>query len=78
MIAGNTLNSKTVSIVPADLNALVYWSAKKLSDFYRDMDVTVKTKEYENNAEQWKDGVTEVPTRSYGGHRLVAIIRYVK
>ncbi|XP_016656229.1 trehalase-like, partial [Acyrthosiphon pisum] len=43
---GNTLNSKTSSIVPADLYALLR--------------------------------VTDVPTRSYGGRRLVARLQYVK
>jgi len=34
------------------------------------MNVIVKAEEYENNADQWKDAVTEVPTRSYGGRRV--------
>jgi len=47
-----------------DLSALVHRSAKKLSDFYLDINIIVKAEDYENNAEQWKDAVMEVPTRS--------------
>lgn len=60
MIAGSILNTKTRSIVPVDLNSLVYWNAKILSDFYRDINFTIKAEEYENISLQWRDAVTAV------------------
>jgi len=60
MIAGNILNTKTRSIVPVELNALMYWSAKILSHFYRKVNNTVKAEQYESIALQWRDAVTAV------------------
>lgn len=60
MIAGNITNLKTRSIIPVDLNALVYWGADILSDFYRHMNVSDKAQEYETIANQWRDAVTAV------------------
>ncbi|KAL4103583.1 hypothetical protein QTP88_018944 [Uroleucon formosanum] len=57
---GSILNTKTRSIVPVDLNSLVYWNAKILSDFYRDINFTIKAEEYENISLQWRDAVTAV------------------
>lgn len=60
MISGNILNVKTKSIVPVDLNSLVYWGAAILSEFYRDINISVKADEYSTIADQWKDAVTAV------------------
>jgi len=60
MIAGKLKNSKTRSIVPVDLNSLVYWNAKLLSDFYRKINNTIKASEYEIISLQWKEAVAEV------------------
>lgn len=60
MIAGNITNTKTRSIVPVELNALMFWNAKILSDFYREMNNTVKALKYENISLEWNEAVTAV------------------
>jgi len=60
MIAGNLTNLKTRFIIPVDLNALVYWNAKILSDFYRELNVSDKALKYENIANKWIEAVTAV------------------
>jgi len=60
MISGNLTNIKTSSIVPVDLNALIYWNAKILSDFYRDLNVSSKAKEYDIIGNHWRDAVMAV------------------
>ncbi|CAI6373107.1 unnamed protein product [Macrosiphum euphorbiae] len=57
---GKLVNSKTRSIVPVDLNSIVYWNAKLLSDFYRKINNTIKASEYEIVSLQWKEALTEV------------------
>ncbi|XP_060876009.1 trehalase-like [Metopolophium dirhodum] len=57
---GNLLNTKTRSIIPVELNSIVYWNAKILSDFYREMNNTVKASIYEKISLQWIDAVTAV------------------
>ncbi|XP_022174955.1 trehalase isoform X4 [Myzus persicae] len=57
---GNLTNLKTQSIIPVDLNALVYWNAKILSDFYRELNVSDKALKYENIANKWIEAVTAV------------------
>ncbi|CAI6359608.1 unnamed protein product [Macrosiphum euphorbiae] len=60
MIAGNITHTKTRSIVPVELNALIFWNAKILSDFYRELNNTIKALEYEVIATEWKDAVNAV------------------
>lgn len=60
MITGNLTNLKTRFIIPVDLNALVYWNAKILSDFYRELNVSDKALKYENIANKWIEAVTAV------------------
>jgi len=60
MFVGTILNTKTRSIVPVELNALIYWNAKILSDFYKEMNNTDKALEYETISLQWRDAVTAV------------------
>ncbi|XP_025410177.1 trehalase-like isoform X2 [Sipha flava] len=57
---GNLTNLKTRSIIPVDLNALVYWNAKILSQFYKDLNVPDKALRYENIAKKWIEAVTAV------------------
>jgi len=60
MIAGDLLNTKARSIVPVELNALMYYNAKVLSDLYKEMNNTIKASIYEEISLQWKDSVTAV------------------
>jgi len=60
MIAGNITNTHTSSIIPVELNALIYWGAKILSGFYREMNVFEKSQKYETIANQWRDSVTKI------------------
>ncbi|XP_029341666.1 trehalase-like [Acyrthosiphon pisum] len=57
---GDLINTKTRSIVPVELNALLYWNAKTLSDFYRVMNNTVKASMYESISLEWEEAVTAV------------------
>ncbi|XP_029342378.1 trehalase-like [Acyrthosiphon pisum] len=57
---GNLSDTKTRSIVPVELNALIYWNAKILSDFYREMNNTIKASIYENVSLEWEEAVTAV------------------
>ncbi|CAI6353958.1 unnamed protein product [Macrosiphum euphorbiae] len=57
---GNITHTKTRSIVPVELNALIFWNAKILSDFYRELNNTIKALEYEVIATEWKDAVNAV------------------
>ncbi|XP_029340944.1 trehalase-like [Acyrthosiphon pisum] len=59
-IAGGLLNTKTRSIIPVELNALLYWNAKILSDFYREMNNSVKALIYESISLEWEEAVTAV------------------
>jgi len=60
MIAGDITDTKARSIIPVELNALIYWNAKILSDFFRAMNNTAKALEYENIYLEWNDAVTAV------------------
>lgn len=60
MILGNLTNLKTRSIIPVDLNALVYWNAKLLSEFYRELNIPDKALKYENIGNKWIEAVTAV------------------
>lgn len=57
---GNITNLKTRSIVPVDLNAIIYWNADILAQFYRLLSMPKKAAEYEKIAETWLEAVTEV------------------
>jgi len=60
MISGNTINVITRSIIPVNLNALMYWEVKILRDFYQDMNDSIKAHKYENISNQWREAVTAV------------------
>lgn len=57
---GNLTNIKTRSIIPVDLNAIIYWNAVILSEFYQELNVPHKMLEYKNIAEEWMEAVTKV------------------
>jgi len=60
MIAGDLKNTRTRSIVPVELNSIIYWNAKILSDFYRKVNNTRKASIYEDISLQWQDAVTAI------------------
>lgn len=47
---GDLTKLKTRSIVPVELNAILYWNAKIIAEFYRDGGNTSKSDEYETKA----------------------------
>ncbi|XP_063218979.1 trehalase isoform X3 [Bacillus rossius redtenbacheri] len=57
---GNLTNLKVRSIIPVDLNAILYWNAKILSSFYHRIDMPDKAVEYMNVAQDWLQAVTDV------------------
>ncbi|CAI6353272.1 unnamed protein product [Macrosiphum euphorbiae] len=60
MIGGKFKDTKTRSIVPVELNALIFWNSKILSNFYRELNNTIKALEYEVIAMEWTNAVTAV------------------
>lgn len=58
--SGNLTNIKTRSIVPVDLNALLYWNAELLSEFYELLNDSEKASDYKNKAQTWLETVTNV------------------
>lgn len=50
---GNLTNIKTRSIVPVDLNAMIYWNADLLAQFNSMLGNTEKAKYFSDIAEQW-------------------------
>lgn len=57
---GNLTNIKTRSIVPVDLNAIIYWNAVILADFHDLLNNVEKAKMYRETAERWLEAVTAV------------------
>ncbi|KAF7271780.1 hypothetical protein GWI33_015383 [Rhynchophorus ferrugineus] len=57
---GNLTNIKTRSIVPVDLNAMIYWNAVLLSEFNLMFDNKEKAERYNEIAEQWIEATTAV------------------
>lgn len=47
---GTLKNLKTRSIVPVELNAILYWNANIIADFHRQLGNTAKVSEYEKHA----------------------------
>lgn len=58
--AGNLTNLKTRYIIPVDLNAILYWNAEILSDFYQQLGNYEKTVKYRLIAQEWLEAVTAV------------------
>ncbi|XP_037717006.1 trehalase isoform X2 [Drosophila subpulchrella] len=57
---GNLTNLCTSSIVPVDLNALLYWNAKLIAEFHSKAGNIKKVTEYETKAEKILQGIQEV------------------
>ncbi|KAF5294782.1 hypothetical protein FQA39_LY00266 [Lamprigera yunnana] len=57
---GNLTNINTRSIVPTDLNAILYWNAMLLSEFYQYLNNTEKAQKYASTANEWLEAVTAV------------------
>ncbi|XP_066997114.2 trehalase isoform X2 [Anabrus simplex] len=57
---GNITNMKIRSIIPVDLNAIIYWNAQILSEYFKMLGNIPKSTEYRGIAEQWLDAVTKV------------------
>nr|CAD7397869.1 unnamed protein product [Timema poppensis] len=57
---GNLTNLKTRYIIPVDLNAIIYWNAKYLSDFFSELGLPEKALEYMKYAEEWMESVNEI------------------
>lgn len=49
---GDLTNLKTRSIIPVELNAILYWNAKIIAEFYRVAGNQAKADEFEVNAEK--------------------------
>lgn len=59
-VSGNLTNLKTRSIIPVDLNAIIYRNAIILAEFCRHFNNVSSAEKYEKRAEEWKIAVTEV------------------
>ncbi|XP_060536907.1 trehalase isoform X2 [Cylas formicarius] len=57
---GNLTHIKTRSIVPVDLNAMIYWNAMLLSEFNALVGNAEKTKYYRDLAQEWMIATTAV------------------
>nr|AUX15124.1 membrane-bound trehalase [Sogatella furcifera] len=57
---GNLTNLKGSSIIPVELNAIMYWNAKLLEEFNRELGMSDKELKYRQIGEQWLDAVTTV------------------
>ncbi|EFA11183.1 trehalase isoform X1 [Tribolium castaneum] len=57
---GNLTNTKIRSIVPVDLNAMIYWNAVLLSEFNTLLGNLAKVQYYNNIAKEWMEAVTAV------------------
>ncbi|KAJ8955421.1 hypothetical protein NQ318_003519 [Aromia moschata] len=57
---GNLTNIKTRSIVPVDLNAMIYWNAKLLAEFNSLLGNSEKVAMYNDIAATWMKAVTAV------------------
>nr|ACV20872.1 membrane-bound trehalase [Nilaparvata lugens] len=57
---GNLTNLKGSSIIPVELNAIIYWNAKLLAEFNKELGMTDKQIKYTEIAEQWLEAVTKV------------------
>ncbi|KAJ8927243.1 hypothetical protein NQ314_020323 [Rhamnusium bicolor] len=57
---GNLTNIKTRSIIPVDLNSMIYWNAKLLAEFNLLFNNTEKAEKYNHIAVQWMKAVTAV------------------
>ncbi|XP_021931902.1 trehalase-like isoform X3 [Zootermopsis nevadensis] len=57
---GDLSNTMTQHIVPVELNAILYWNALLLSEFFDALDMPNKTVEYRHLADSWLEAVDNV------------------
>ncbi|XP_018905452.1 trehalase isoform X1 [Bemisia tabaci] len=57
---GNLTNAKTTYLLPVELNAILYWNAVLLSEFFRTLGQAEKAIKYEELSKDWMEAVTEV------------------
>uniref|UniRef100_A0AB38ZEW6 Trehalase n=1 Tax=Oncocephalus sp. TaxID=2944721 RepID=A0AB38ZEW6_9HEMI len=57
---GNLTNIQVKSIVPVDLNAIIYWNANLLSKFYKLLNKTKEAESYAKISNEWMEAVNEV------------------
>lgn len=57
---GNLTNMKVRSIIPVDLNAIIFWNAQILSQFHKDLGNLETYEKYNDIARNWKDAVNNV------------------
>ncbi|KAK5639249.1 hypothetical protein RI129_011741 [Pyrocoelia pectoralis] len=57
---GNLSNTNIRSIVPIDLNAIMYWNAAILSEFYHTLNNVEKSQKYADIAKEWMEAVTDL------------------
>nr|AOT82130.1 membrane-bound trehalase 2 [Harmonia axyridis] len=58
--AGNLTNIMTRSIIPVDLNAIMYWNAKLLGDYNKILGDSDKAEYYYHISKEWMEAVTAV------------------
>jgi len=59
-VAGTLFDLKTRSIIPVDLNSILYWNAILLMEFFRDLKMPQKSEKYRIIAEEWLEAVTAI------------------
>lgn len=59
-VAGTLSDLKTRSIIPVDLNSILYWNAILLVEFFRDLKMPQKSEKYRIIAEDWLEAVTAI------------------
>ncbi|XP_075221589.1 trehalase-like [Lycorma delicatula] len=57
---GNLTSLKASSIIPVDLNAIIYWNANILAEFFSELKMLRKRDKYLKIAESWLVAVTDV------------------
>uniref|UniRef100_A0A1Y1LKH8 Trehalase n=2 Tax=Photinus pyralis TaxID=7054 RepID=A0A1Y1LKH8_PHOPY len=57
---GNLTSTKTRWIIPTDLNAIMYWNAAILSEFYHTLNNIEKAQKYADIANEWMEAVTDI------------------
>lgn len=57
---GDLSKTKTRSIIPVDLNSMMYWNANILSRFSKEMGLIKKAAKYSLEAKQWMEAVDKV------------------
>lgn len=58
--SGNLTNLNTRSIIPVDLNSIIYWNAIILSEFNELLNDDKKTEYYRGIASQWQEAVENI------------------